>query len=256
MYPQSFKLLVRLYPYVLLVIVCELIFGPFKSYIQTFGGELFYDILIDSRFLRYNAAYLLTLLAEALLIFKASEQILNVKNTVDIRWARQFGYFAVIWLLFHIPVLLQQVPYYIASMSNEVASKQDSIATGVNIFLFMLPIVILLFFLEYFLFGTWFPAIVDNKRGGLGTAFARGKQTFLFVMWRFLAGPTVLLITMSVLLYINSAVARYATDWQLLVPVTIVGILLDIFYCWILVMTAWILSKAYLKTKIVPEEGS
>jgi hypothetical protein len=255
MYPQSLKLTLRLYPYVLLVIACELVFGPLKGLILTVGGETLYSILIDSRVFRYNTAYFLTLVAQALLMFKTCEQILGVKNKVDVRWVRQFGYFTLILLVFHIPALLLPSTVYLAPMLNEILLEHKVFGWEGDIFLTIVCILTLLFFLGYCLLGIWLPAIVDNQRGGLVAAFSRGKLTFLFVTWRFLVGPTVLFIILSLLSTVYSSLVKTATDWQLTVLVTLFGVLQDIFYCWILVMTAWILSKAYLKTTATPEEA-
>lgn len=265
MYPQSLKLTLRLYPYVLLVITCELVFGPFNKLILTVGGETLYSILMESRIFHYNVTFFPTLLAEALLMFKACEQVLGVSNKIDIRWVRQLGYFAAILFLFKVLLLLQYLPPYLASMINEIVSKHDNQGTKSNISWSIRIFVTLIFIFGYCLLGTWFPAIVNRQRGGLGDAFARGKKTFVFVFGRMLAGPVVI-IMFFILVVALGVMSRfiYSKTIEVIKVSDMTMVALSFFYYGVLyvttyvalVMTAWILCKAYLKAEASHAEAA
>lgn len=249
MYRQSLALTFRLYPYVLLFIFCGLVFGPLKSYIHTFGGETLYAVLIDSRFIRFNAGYFLELVVSSLLIFKVCEYVLAAENKLDVYWARQFGYLAAVYILLHIPALLLYLPPYLVPSLDAFSFLPDDRVAKARIDLFVRFIFTVLFLLGYCFLGTWLPAIVRNQRGGFGGAFVRGKQTYLFTLRRLLVGPVILLIILGVASVLHRYVSQAVFGWQQTVLMTIYWILYYIFYCWILVMTAWILSKAFLKTE-------
>ncbi|MEH6527452.1 MAG: hypothetical protein V7723_15395 [Sneathiella sp.] len=261
MYPQSFKLFVRLYPYVLLVIACELVFGPLKGLILTIGGETLYSILIESRVFKYNAVYFVKQLAEALLMFKACEQVLGVKNKIDIRWTGQLVFFAFILFLLHVPLLLQLLPSPLAAMINEIVSEHDNQGTKSNIFWSIRILVTLIFLFCYSFFGTLLPAIVSRQRSGLSGILVRGKKTFTFVFGRLLIGPAVILMSFALVAALGAMIPFiYSKTIDVIKVSDTTMVVLSFFFYGVqyiasyiaLVMTAWILSKAYLKTKTAP----
>jgi hypothetical protein len=258
MYPQSFKLFVRLYPYVLLVIACELVFGPFNKVILTVGGETLYGILIESRVFKYNAVYFLKQLAEALLMFKACEQVLGVTNRFDFRWARQLVVFAFILFLLHLPLLLQLVPSPLASMINEIVSKHDNQGTKSNISSAIRIFVTLIFLFGYSFFGTLLPAIASRRRGGLAGIYARGKKTFVFVLGRLLIGPAVILVSFAAVAALGAMTPHiYSKTIDVIKVSETTMLVLTFFYYGVqyiasyiaLVMTAWILCKAFIRAE-------
>lgn len=107
------------------------------------------------------------------------------------------------------------------------------------------------------LFGTCLPAYIERHRQGLVATFRQGRQAFWLTAGLLIAGPTVfealaegigmLAMYLSVGQFVSSGAVLpvVSEDWVPNIPIVLLVLLMNAAYAFSIVLTAWVLSKAY-----------
>jgi hypothetical protein len=127
--------------------------------------------------------------------------------------------------------------------------------------LIMLPLASLFSLLIFGLMGTWMPAFVVDRQRGFGNALARGKSTFWYVTGRLIIGPGLLFVLSALAFAFIPALAGlpetyFQTGWQPNITTFVYSAVIYVFQAWAIVMTAWIFSKAFLRTEASQAEAA
>jgi len=260
MYLQSLKLTLRLYPYVLLVIVFHLVFGVFSDVILSKGNLSQYQILVDIGNLGEGLGTPVSFILKELLAFFACVLILKISFLDYQSKVRRFAVFAIVALALNI---LADLPWNIFRMFeyftpvDPQAIPADnwvvSIITYVGLFNYLFGALV------YSLLGTMLVAVAATGMLRPAAAYQRGKSTFWFVFMRLAIGPGMLIILASL---IQSGFYLGIVDQYGLAFTSILGRLVQLIdqtiqyfiTSWILVMSVWIFSKAYIITTTQPDE--
>lgn len=255
MYPKSLKLTLQLYPFVLLVIVFHLVFGVFSDVILSKGDLAEYQILIDIGNLGRSLGRPVIFILETLLAFFVYVSILGISLKDTRSKAQRFAVFAIVALglniLADLPWNIFSIFRYLIPVDPQSLSADNwaiSIIANVGVFNFLFGALV------YSLLGTLLAATVATGSFRPAAAYRRGKSIFWFVLVRLVVGPGVLVVLASLVqagfyfgffdqngLALTGLLRRIAQ----LVDLTI----LYFFTSWAIVMTAWILSKAFLKAE-------
>ncbi|MEH6478208.1 MAG: hypothetical protein V7727_21115, partial [Sneathiella sp.] len=259
MYPQSFKLTIRLYPYVLLVIGCHLAFGFFSEILLNKGGLVLYPYLVEFRIFGKNFGSLVSFLADGLLAFAVYRSVLKISLADQQVFAQRLVGFILIFLgisiAANIPVIIFDIFWYfeiVDPFSKPVESWGISSIVYANLFNILFSVLIIS------LLGTLLPANAATHQNDLGEAFRRGKASFWFVLLRLVVGPGALVVLASTLQAgLNLGIEGLGLTGLFRSFVQLIDVIILYFImAWVTVMTAWIFSEAYLKANTTPEEAA
>lgn len=255
MYPQSLKLTLHLYPFVLLVIVFHLVFGVYSDLILSKGELAQYQILIDIGNLGESLGRPVIFILETLLAFFVYVSILGISLKDTRSKAQRFAVFAIVALglniLADLPWSIFSILRYLIPVDPHSISADNwaiSIIAYVGNFNFLFGALV------YSLLGTLLVATIATGFVRPAAAYRRGKSTFWFVFLRLVVGPGVLILLASLVqagfyfvffdqngLALTGMLRRFAQ----LIDLTILYFITS----WSIVMTAWIISKAFLKAE-------
>lgn len=244
MYRQSLALTFRLYPYVLLIIACELALRVFLE--KTMAGN-------SSNSISVTVLYII-------LAFYAYVDILS-PDTKDrkVTMRRFLGFMGrnlgLIFLIAIPAIVLTLTLYYRAGLSEQ----QGAQPAPETVTLIVVPSVILLSLLVLGFLGTLLPAFVVDRERGFGLAIARGKASFWYVTGRLVIGPGLLFFLSLfafgyIPIFAGLPETWFQTDWQPNITRFVYSAVIYVLHAWAIVMTAWIFSHAFLKTEDRPAE--
>ncbi len=236
MYPTSFRLFFRLWPYVIFAVVGEVVVQITKEQTSISGGLTFVSVLIWS-FLAFNAH-------AALLLPESRDKAEDNRRVMGFA-LRTFGLGA----LMMIPVVFGAIAIFAGAFAGEVSrgiEVFDLVAIGV--------LLAICFIVVFGLLGTLLPAFVADRGRGVGVAFRRGCSQFFWIMSQFLAGPVLIFALAYAVIFgghnwmhphVDLLNAIYIPNVPLFV-ILIAGYLIQALGT---VMIAWVLSTAFLRAE-------
>ncbi|USG63192.1 hypothetical protein NBZ79_09410 [Sneathiella marina] len=239
MYLQSLKLTWRLYPYVLLAVVGELVVRVLAE--QEIGGNS-------------SKGFTITLLYSVLAFFAHVDILFpdphNRAEAIKRFVGFMLRYMGLIFLIVLIAGGLTFFLYY----GLEIASGGDRDERVGMLALIMLPLAGLFSLLIFGFMGTWMPAFVVDRQRGVGKAIARGRSTFWYVTGRLIFGPGLLFVlSLSAFAFIPTLAGLpetyFQTGWQPNISTFVYSAVTYVLQAWAIVMTAWIFSRAFLKAE-------
>ncbi|MEH6527454.1 MAG: hypothetical protein V7723_15405 [Sneathiella sp.] len=243
MYRQTLDITCRLYPFVLLAIL----------------GELILRVLMEKGLWGNSSGGLSISILYSILAFYAHVDILSLgplnRETMVKRW---LGFiFRTIGLIFLItlPAIIVTIALYHGS---GLADRQSDQPTSETVALIMLPVVALFSLLVYGLLGTLLPAFVVDRGRGVGAAIDRGRATFWYVTGRLIIGPGFLFfVSLFAFAYIPVVTdlpgTYFQNGWQPNLSKFGYAIIVNTVQCGAIVMTAWIFSTTFLLSEAEPE---
>ncbi|MEH6527453.1 MAG: hypothetical protein V7723_15400 [Sneathiella sp.] len=244
MYRQSLALTFRLYPYVLLAVI----------------GEIVIRVLAEKEIVGNSSKGIGISVLYCVLAFYAHVDILlpgsKNRKAASTRFVGFMGRnLGLIFLIVLTAGGLTFFLYYGLDMGTG-GDRDERIG---EIALIMLPLAGVFSLLIFGLMGTWMPAYVVNRERGVGKAFARGKSTFWYMVIRLIYGPGLIFV-LSLLafgflpLLADLPETWFQTGWQPNISMFVVSALVYVVQAWAIVMTAWIFSHAFLETEDRPAE--
>ncbi|MEM9105676.1 MAG: hypothetical protein AAGC96_08465 [Pseudomonadota bacterium] len=134
----------------------------------------------------------------------------------------------------------------------EILDAQNDLDYGVLVVTAQIMWVLL-----FSLFGTGLPAYLERNRQGFVATFRQGSQAFWQTAGLLIVGPTVfdllgegigmLAMFLSFGEYVSSdaVLPVVSEDWVPNIPIILLVLLRDVCYAFSIILTAWVLSKAY-----------
>ena len=234
MFKQSAILLLKYKMHVAFVCVGALVLAILGDYSTSKYSLLFPEFLIW--------AYLATAIHIHLLKEEEDRELFDYKTI--------FGFAGRTFVISAISIL----PMIIFIITN--ARSFSNTNNNLDLVLFMLYASLFLlagFLLAFTFLGTMLPAFIADKNKGVMNAIRRGKNQFGFISWRLLVGPTFICVLSLIPILIYSTLATDVSDKiissDLIDSLQQILIFLLLFFiqAYSVVMTAWILSKAFLR---------
>lgn len=248
MYRETFQLALKLYPYVVAVILC--------SFTGEFMEEMGVSVENPWMIVNFGTGAVLAFATCILVLLRPAETgPLNLISHVD-----SFTMLRFMWRLLPLTILLNTVENVLIFVASRTAGyafhdlgqpRWQAIGeTVMKVYLFEYAVFLLLFSV----FGVMLPATVANGNRGFKASYKRAVSQFGGVLIRLIIGPILLhfigvLLGTAVVIGEPAATSLLFDGW---IP-NIIGIALFLMqsalWAWAVVMTFWILSKAYLKAE-------
>jgi hypothetical protein len=248
MYRETFRLTLKLYPFVVAVILVS------------FTGEFMEDMGISIgdawMFVTFSAGTYLAYLTCILVLLRPPEAApfdlsMNMDGWMFLRFIRRL-------LLLLAPIyLMNMIVYYIVGRSawyavHELGQPRWQVISEWSLKAQLFEYI--LFLILFSAFGLTLATIAADGDRGFKVSYKRTVSQFSGILGRLLIGP-ILLHLVGIILQLVLVIAEPATTSLLFdgwIP-NIIGIALFLFqsalWAWAVVMTFWILSKAYLKAE-------
>lgn len=235
MYPTSFSLYLRLWPYVAFAVAGEIVIQILQERLASSGGLIFVSVLIWS-YLAFNAH-------AALLLPGTRDKREDSRRVLGFA-LRTFG----LGILMVIPVVFGAVVVLSGELRDGALGidVSDIVAVGL--------ILTVCFLLVFGLLGTLLPAFVADQNRGLRAAFARGRAQFFWMLSQFLAGPVIVFVFANAIIFGGQAMMHPHIDllnaiYLPNIPMFLILILGYLIQALGTVMIAWVLSKAFLRAE-------
>jgi len=245
MYRQSLNITFRLYPYVLLAVLGELVLRILAE--KDIGGGSSNGIAISVLY--------------CVLAYYAHVDILlpDTENRTAVG-KRFYGFMGRNLGLIFLIVLVAGGLTFFLHYGLDIGSGGDRDERAGTIALIILPIASVFSLLVFGFMGTWMPAFVVDRQRGVSQAFARGKSTFWYVTGRLIIGPGLIFVLSGVAFAFVPALsgipeAYFQSGWQPNITTFIYSAIIYAFQAWAIVMTAWIFSKAFLRAEASQTEA-
>ncbi len=236
-YSTSLQLFMRLRSYVALAVIGELAIQLVGEEFSVGGGLIFASVLVWA-YLAFNAHAVLLL---------PDDRDKAADNTRVLGFAlRTFG----LGLLMLIPVIAMMILALSGSLS-QVSLESDgwSVIAAIGL------ICALGFLLVFGYLGTLLPAFVADRHRGIGAALSRGASQFFWIAGHLITGP-ILLFAISMTLVVGGLNALEPDSAMLSegyypnIPVFVILTLAYLVQALGTVMTAWVLSNAFLRAEV------
>ena len=248
MYRETFRLTLKLYPYVLFIILCAFsaeIIGEIVGMSPGYMPTITYFLWAILAYLTCLHIYLRPTDKGPL----DTPSLLNIRNFASFFWRLTFLMFPICILDFVLFFIGGRTVRYVFHELGQ--PRWQAIGeTVLKIYLFEYIVFLLLFSV----FGLMLTTIVADGKRGFKASYKRAVSQFSGVLGRLIIGP-ILLHFIGVALHTAVVIGEPAATSLLFdgwIP-NIIGIALFLMqsalWAWAVVMTFWILSKAYLKAE-------
>ena len=235
MYPTSFSLYLRLWPYVAFAVVGEIVIQILQERFASGAGLIFVSVLVWS-YLAFNAH-------AALLLPETRDKSEDSRRVLGFA-LRTFG----LGVLVFIPVIFAAI----AALSGELRDGAFGIEVSDIVAVGLLLTACFIFI--FALLGTLLPAFVVDRGRGLSAAFSRGRAQFFWMMSQFLAGPVLIFVLSSAIIFGGQAWLHPHIDLLNAIYIPNVPLFLILIVGYLIqalgtIMIAWVLSSAFLRSE-------